>query len=366
MAIDVALTALRQGGRRVDMVCLEKRREMPAHTSEIETALAEGVAIYYSWGPMSISPDHIFTAQRCTRVFDERGRFSPQFDPERKMTLEADHVILAIGQATDLACVEVGSLVEVDRGLICADPETLATKEPGVFAGGDVVYGPRTVVEAIRAGKQAAASIDAYLNGKAMDHSWSVPRKRWDVEPLRVSANARTYLKKPEIPVREIEERKGNFVQIELGLTDEMALGEASRCLRCDLCIGCGLCQLVCSEFGIEALRLGETDTDRLAFNDFTRASTRCVGCGACANVCLTGAIKIVDHKDVRYTVLTGTVIREQYLLRCSICGKPTISQAYLDYLKGRVEPHAVDHVDRQMCGSCARERRAQELGSWP
>ena len=117
VAIDVALTAVRQGGRRVDMVCLEKRREMPAHSSEIETALAEGVAMPdNSWGPVRVSPDHVFTAQRCTRVFDERGRFSPTFDPDTILSLDADTVMLAIGQATDLACVEAGSLVGIDAG----------------------------------------------------------------------------------------------------------------------------------------------------------------------------------------------------------------------------------------------------------
>jgi len=365
VAIDVALTALRQGGKRVDIVCLEKRREMPANLNEIETALAEGVAIHNSWGPVSVSSDHVFTAQRCTRVFDDRGRFSPQFDPERTFSLEADHVILAIGQATDLACVELGSLVEVNRGLICVEEQTLQTREPGIFAGGDVVYGPRTIVEAIRAGKHAAAAIDAYLRGKSIDMSWSVPRRRAEVEPLSVSALERTNLKRPLMPERKVEDRKGNFLHIELGLSDEMAHGESKRCLRCDLCIGCGLCQLVCSEFGIEALRLGETNADRLAFNDFTRASSRCVGCGACANACPTGAIKIVDGKAVRKTVLTGTTIREQELIPCTICGKPMMSPTYMDYLKTRVGPHAVDHVDRNMCAECARWKRARELSIW-
>jgi len=362
VAIDVALTALRQGGRRVDVVCLEKRREMPASRGEIETALAEGVAIHNSWGPLRISPDHLFTGQRCTRVFDERGRFSPQFDPQRTLSLQADHVILAIGQATDLACVEAGSHVEVNRGLICADERTLQTMEAGVFAGGDVVYGPRTVVEAIRAGKQAAASVDAYLKGKTFTDSWAIPRKRAEVSPLSTTPLERTNLKRPPMPERKVEDRKGNFLHIELGLSDEMAEGESKRCLRCDSCIGCGLCQLICSEFGIEALRLGETHTDRLAFNDFTRASTRCVGCGACANACPTGAIKVVDGNAVRRTELTGTVIREQPLLKCSNCGTPLMPYTYLEYLKNRVGPHAVDHVDQNMCTRCSREKRAHEL----
>jgi len=366
VAIDVALTALRQGGRRVDLVCLEKRREMPAHENEIQTALDEGVAIHNSWGPVSVSPEHVFSAQRCTRVFDERGRFSPLFDPQVRMSLDADHLILAIGQATDLACVEVGSLVEVQRGLICADEVSLATREAGVFAGGDVVHGPRTVVEAIKAGKRAAASIHSYLTGEPLDESWLKARRRAEIDPIPVSAFDRTNLRRPEIPVRKVEDRKGTFLQIEMGLTDDMASVEASRCLRCDLCIGCGLCQLVCSELEVEALRLRETNADRLAFNDFTRPATRCIGCGACAKACPTGAINVTDKNGTRYTSITGSVVKEQELLECSVCGTPFASQAYIDHMKRRVGPEAVPHIDRLRCPECARRQRSVELAGFP
>ncbi|MFZ5586532.1 MAG: FAD-dependent oxidoreductase [Thermodesulfobacteriota bacterium] len=365
VAIDVALTALRQGAHRVDMTCLEKRREMPASPGEIETALAEGVAIHGSWGPVSVSPEGVYTAQRCTRVFDERGRFSPLFDPQRTMRIEADHVILAIGQATDLACVEAGSLVETQRGLICADPQTLMTREEGVFTGGDVYFGPRTVVEAIRSGKQAAASIHSRLTGEPMDPAWGDPVRRDTVVPLRVEAKRRTSLRRPEMPEREVEDRRGNFMHIELGLSDEMAQGEASRCLRCDLCIGCGLCQLVCSEVGAEALRLKETAADRLAFNDYTRPASRCIGCGACFQVCPTGAIRVMDRGNHRQTVITGSPVQDLELMPCTSCGAPTISRPYLKALKNRVDPHAYEHLDRRLCSACARRLRAQELIGW-
>ncbi|MEW5911441.1 MAG: FAD-dependent oxidoreductase [Thermodesulfobacteriota bacterium] len=367
VAIDVALTAVRQGGKRVDMVCLEKRREMPAHIDEIEQALLEGVAVHNSWGPLKIEADHTVTFQRCTRVFDERGRFSPEFDRERLMTLEADHVILAIGQATDLACVEAGSAVEVQRGLICADPDTLATREEGVFAGGDVVTGPRTVVEAVKAGKRAAASLDAYLRGVPFDPAEVAPHRRGEVAPLGVGAQERTNLKRPEMPMRQVADRAGNYHQIELGLDDDAAQTAASRCLRCDLCIGCGLCQLVCSEIGAEALRLKDTAADRLVFTQFTRPATRCVGCGACACVCPTGAIQVVDTDDGhRRTIITGTMVREHELLICADCGQRYAPPAYLDHLKKRVGPAAVPHVERGICPACARRRRAQELAGQP
>jgi|GEM_PF-321301 len=365
VAIDVALTALRQGAHRVDMTCLEKRREMPASPGEIETALAEGVAIHASWGPVNIGADHVYTAQRCTRVFDERGRFSPLFDPQRTLALEADHVILAIGQATDLACVEAGSLVETQRGLICADPATLMTREAGVFTGGDVYLGPRTVVEAIRSGKQAAAAMHAHLTGQPMDDTWGLPQQRDVVAPLRVAPAQRNSLRRPEMPEREVDDRRGNFMHIELGLTDAMAHDEASRCLRCDLCIGCGLCQLVCSEVGAEALRLKQTKADRLAFNDFTRPDTRCIGCGACFQVCPTGAIRIQDQGHTRSTIITGSEVQRLNLPPCKSCGAPTVTGPYLEALKHRVDPHAYEHLDRGLCPACARRLRAQELIGW-
>lgn len=365
VAIDVALSAIRQGGHRVDMFCLEKRREMPASTHEVEQALAEGVAINNSWGPVKVSSDGVVTFQRCTRVFDERGRFSPEFDPERLTTIKGDTVLLAIGQATDLACVEQDSLVETERGMICTD-DSLATNEPGVFAGGDVVHGPQTVVMAIRAGKQGAAAIDAYLKGGGIDPKVGTPIRREEVLPLMVDAEKRSSLRRADIPYVDVEDRRGNFQHIELGLSDDMAYDEASRCLRCDLCIGCGLCQLVCSEVGAEALRLNDTKADRLAFNDFTRPSTRCIGCGACHQVCPTGAIKVEDDAFHRRTIITGTVVKDHELLHCSQCNEPYMPQVYLDHLKKRVGPATVAHVDRKLCPACARRQRALELAGTP
>ena len=166
VAIDVALTALRQGATHVDMVSLEKRREMPASAHEIENAVGEGVQLHPGWGPVRIGEDGEATFQFCEQVHDETGKFDPKFDAARLLTLEGDHVILATGQGTDLTILD-GSGVETTHGFILTDPKTLMTKVPGVYAGGDVEHGPRTVVEAIRSGKIAANAIDAWLRGAA-------------------------------------------------------------------------------------------------------------------------------------------------------------------------------------------------------
>jgi NADPH-dependent glutamate synthase beta subunit-like oxidoreductase len=364
VAIDVALTALRQGAKRIDMVCLEKRREMPASPHEVETAVAEGVALHPGWGPVRIEEDGEVVFQHCDRVFDETGRFNPKFDSARLLKLAGDHVILAVGQGTDLTSIE-GSELEVTRGFIVTDRHSLMTRVPGVFAGGDVAHGPRTAVEAIRSGKIAAHAIDAWLRGVPLDPTVGQPKRRAEVIPLKVVARERSLLHRAEMPEKQVEERlgTGNYVKIEQGLTDTMAHAEASRCLRCDVCIGCGLCQLVCSEMGVEALRMADTTAGRLAYFDFTRPASRCVGCGACAQVCPTGAIRVEDGDGWRRTVITGTEVRHQPLLTCQSCGTPYISSAQRELVSGRVGAVSGTHWQRGLCPACARKQRAGEIG---
>jgi ferredoxin len=302
--------------------------------------------------------------QFCERVKDDTGKFNPQFDTDRLLKLEADQVILATGQGTDLSVLE-GSDVESNRGFIVADPKTKMTSVPGVFAGGDGQHGPRTAVEAIRSGKIAAASIDAWLRGAAPDAATGKPVRRAEVIPLEVVAHDRTHLRRAAMPERSVEEvlGEGNYVRIEEGLTDAMAHDEARRCLRCDVCIGCGLCMAACSEMGVEALRMADTPARRLAYFDFTRPATLCIGCGACTQVCPTGAIHIEDRDGVRRTIITGTVVKEQPLLVCSECGAPTQTPAHREFVRRRLPEHMAALLDRELCPSCARLRADRPRG---
>ncbi|MFC2154264.1 FAD-dependent oxidoreductase, partial [Candidatus Altiarchaeota archaeon] len=147
---------------------LESREEMPAHDIEIEEAIDEGVSIEVSWGPKKImgQDERVIGVEfmKCTSVLDEIGRFKPTFDEKETKMFEADTVILAVGQATDLSFLEK-KLDVTDGRPIPVNPITLSTGLPGVFAGGDVVLGPATLIEAIVAGKKAAESIDRYLGG---------------------------------------------------------------------------------------------------------------------------------------------------------------------------------------------------------
>ena len=358
VSIDVALTALRQGASHVDLTSLEKRRDMPASPHEIELAVAEGVKIHAGWGPVRIEEDGRFVLQYCERVKDATGKFDPVFDANRLLTLEADHVILAVGQGTDLTILE-GSGVENNRGFIVADPVTKMTSVPGVFAGGDGQHGPRTAVEAIRSGKLAAASIDAWLRNASPDKDTGRPVKRTDVGPLAVNADNRCHLRRSMMPEKTVEETsgEGNYVKIEEGLTEAMAINEASRCLRCDICIGCGLCMVTCSEMGIDALRMADTMEGRLAHIDYTRPAELCIGCGACTQVCPTGAISLEDKDGMRRTVITGTVVREQPLLTCSECGATTQTPAHREFISKRVPEHMAALMDRELCPACSRIR---------
>lgn len=167
VAVDVAISAVRIGAKEVTMACLEDRETMPAFPEEIEQAVREGVEIMNSFGPHKIieSKGKLTGMELvpCTRVFDEQGRFNPEFDTSKKKMVQADSIILAIGQSADLDYA--GKSIKVARGLIKINPETAATSMAGVFAGGDATSGPSSVITAIASGRKAAMSIDAYLSG---------------------------------------------------------------------------------------------------------------------------------------------------------------------------------------------------------
>jgi NADPH-dependent glutamate synthase beta subunit-like oxidoreductase/CO/xanthine dehydrogenase FAD-binding subunit len=231
-AVDVAVSALRLGAEEAIMACLESREEMPALPWEIEQAIEQGVKLMPSWGPHRVlkSDGKVKGMElvRCTSVFDDQGRFAPTLDSTVRETVEADQIMMAVGYATDLSFIKPIKSLKVEQGLIMADPETQATKVPGVFAGGAVTHGPATVIEAIAAGKRAAVAMDAYLKGaKAED------KDEKEVKPfLKFNSD---YLKKTsrvEMPKRPVAERSID-VEDALGLGLSEIEGEANRCFNC-------------------------------------------------------------------------------------------------------------------------------------
>ncbi|HEY5113368.1 MAG TPA: FAD-dependent oxidoreductase, partial [Coriobacteriia bacterium] len=266
VAMDVARCARRLPGvENVHLACLERREEMPAHSWEAAEALEEGVAFHNSLGPIEILAEKgkvtgvVFRA--CTRVFDEAGRFSPQFDDSQQTTLAADTVIVAIGQGVD--ATPMSPVVSGPGGRVVADPETLATNVPGVFAGGDVVLGPASLVDAMAHGHRAAEAIHDYLRGTAKREGTLVEQQ---------DAGTRAPNPNPGAPVRPrhvmpqapVAERLHDVREIDLGYAEEEAIAEAQRCLNCGLCSDCRLCEKVCGPGAINHDMQPETETLRV------------------------------------------------------------------------------------------------------
>jgi len=246
VAVDVALTARRLGSDDVTMVCLEKREEMPAWDYEIEEAVEEKVNIVNSKGPLRFYGDTDgkvteVSFQECTAVFDENGRFNPQYDDCQLITHEADTVIVAIGQAGETEFAKDQGIALTPPGGYEADPVTLQTPVDWVFAGGDAFYGPKSVVDAVASGKTAAESIHRFINGLDLADG---REKSWDFEKPEIDNVPQVQRITPEkLPV---EQREGNFKEVTQALAKELIDREAARCLSCGICSECYQCVEVC------------------------------------------------------------------------------------------------------------------------
>ena len=232
VAIDGARTALRLGAEEVTIIYRRTQAEMPASPDEIEEALAEGIQIYYLAAPSKIIRRNDNVELECIRMelgaMDAGGRRRPEPIKGSEFTMNFDTIIAAIGQRPDIPAqfnltLGRGNVIEVD-------PDTLVTSREGVFAGGDTVSGPASVIEAIAAGRQSAISIDKYLGGGGdIDETLALPEG--EVALLEEAEEKR----RPQMPTLAVGQRVSDFSQVELGYSDEMAVEEAMRCLRCDL-----------------------------------------------------------------------------------------------------------------------------------
>ena len=343
-AMDVAREAVRTGAREVQVVCLESWEEMPAQRFEIEEGLAEGLTIHPRLGPKRLVGRDGKVAGletiRVSRVFDEQRRFNPQFIEGTEQVLAADSVILAIGQAADLGFLTPADGVAVTpRGTITVDPETLASTAPGVYAGGDVAFGPRIFIEGVANGHRAARSIHEYLSGQRLapstrtewirlDHAGQMLRGRTrNGPPLpRVYPGYRARSRR-EPPGLSIDRRIG-IAEVELRYPEEEAEAQARRCVRCGIhtifdgtkCILCGGCVDVCPEYCLRMVPISQITGDRAvatlvqAITGFPLSptpgpiatatgtatgtimimdATRCIRCALCALRCPTGAISM-------------------------------------------------------------------------
>lgn len=238
VAVDTARSALRLGASSVTLACLETAEEMPAYRGEIAAARQEGVSILTSWGVGELLGANGAVRGallvRCLSVFDGEGRFAPRLDPATAQEVGADAVIVAIGQEVDRAFATAGEVGLAFRGdgLLGVAPGRMETDLAGVFACGDVILGPSSVVRSIANGRRAAEAVDRFLGGSGEVPS-ILEQERPDqrIGPSEGFA-ARERAALPELPPAE---RIASFAEVELTLEAEHARIEAGRCLQCDL-----------------------------------------------------------------------------------------------------------------------------------
>jgi len=239
-AIDAARTAWRLGAD-VTILYRRTRPEMPANAEEIEEALEEGIKIEFLTLPIeAIAENGSLSKIKCTRMelsdFDRSGRRRPIPVEGSKFEMEVDTLIPAIGQQPDLAFLDKKTKLNASKwNTLEVDPETMATSEPGIFAGGDVVSGPGTVLDAMNAGKIAAGSIHKFLRGESMEREYKPTKPKLEVPAIELTTEETEALERPRIPSLPVAERKGTFKEVELGFSKDVAIKEAKRCLRCDL-----------------------------------------------------------------------------------------------------------------------------------
>lgn len=258
VAIDAARCSVCLGASEVRMLCLESREIMPASEEEIEEALEDGVKIECGWGPKEILMKNGVASgivlKKCTSVFDAEGKFAPTYDESNIITIECENVVMSIGQSIIWGDLLSGSKVELGRGgLAMADGVTYQTAQPDVFVGGDVYTGPKFVIDAIAAGKDAAFSLHRFVQGS---------------EDLATGRSRRDFIEldKDNLVIPEYDnssrqrplagkhgEQKRSLRDLRNLLTEEQVKVETARCLGCGVavvdenrCIGCGICTTRC------------------------------------------------------------------------------------------------------------------------
>lgn len=270
VAIDAARVAKRGGAESVTMLSLETEDIMPASLEERREAREDGVVINPGWGPKEVLGAHSSQSaendnvtgivfKKCTSVYDKDHRFSPQYNEEETITLDADLVIFAIGQTVILKDLLKDTKVEFVRGVYpVADKLTYQTAEEDIFVGGDCFTGPKFAIDAIAAGKEGAESLHRYVQHGHL----TIGRNRRDFIELDKDDIVVESYDNSSRQVEGVSEQADKFKEYTLTLTEEQVRTETSRCLSCgasvvdeNRCIGCGICTTKCAFDAIHLFR---------------------------------------------------------------------------------------------------------------
>jgi formate dehydrogenase (NADP+) beta subunit len=344
-AMDSARAALRAGATEVTIVSLENFDEMPVLRTaqgheEFEEAKREGVRFLTRRGPASFVGSGRLRAidLRAVRsVFDQSGRFAPEYDDGDVVSIEADACILAIGQRADLSFITpADGIALTPGGTIQVDRATLATTAPGIFAGGDVAFGPRNLIEAVANGKRAARSIHEYLEADGASLLTQVDIEQIPTREYRMIAGFER-LDRHSPPTLDTARRTG-IAEVESGYGADEAREQAARCLVCHVqtiydpekCVLCNRCVDVCPEYCLAIVPFGELDlpndqrrdlaaraaADGLPLAAMIKDDDRCIRCGLCAIRCPTDAMtmeRFAIAESLAAAPAATTAPREQF-----------------------------------------------------
>lgn len=329
VAFDVARTSVRNGAKKVTMICLETRDEQTADEFEIEDGLEEGITIINRLAPISVERDSEgkitgIKVQEIYSLFDYTGRFAPKLIPNAQYVIPCDTLALAIGQAMDMSLLngwDKKDQLQMDRGIIKTERGTGRTSVKGIYAGGDAAFGPALFITGIRHGQDAARAIDSDLQGTRPYQEFV--GEFTEISPMRDKTYLRTKWALPTMQPAAI--RVKNFNMVENNYTDEEAHQQANRCLQCHvspvfdgtLCIKCNGCVDVCpcnclkqvpisklnldagegnlrravdNFYGVDSASM-EDETLALMGTAMLKDEDLCIRCGLCAEKCPTQAV---------------------------------------------------------------------------
>lgn len=329
VAFDVARSSVRNGAKKVTMVCLEARDEQTADEFEIEDGIEEGIELINRLAPVAVERDAEgkitgLRVQKIYQLFDFQGRFAPQVVPDSEFVIPCDTVALAIGQAMDTSVFngwDRKSELVLDRGVIKAERGTCRTSVKGIYAGGDCAFGAALFITAIRHGQEAARAIDSDLRGTKPYQEFV--GEFTELPPMRDKTYLRTPYALPQM--QPAEARIHNNEMVEYNYTAEEAHQQSNRCLQCHvspvfngyLCIKCNGCVDVCPCNCLKLIPVSKLNLDkgdgkmRMAVDNFYGVDSAsmseeelaamgsamlkdedlCIRCGLCAEKCPTQAV---------------------------------------------------------------------------